>query len=349
MDESAKKSIIASMAFFVFMPYHIIYAVTIWKDIIFGCFVLLFVIFIYRCLYDLGNKNLNYGMLATASMIICLFRSNSLFVFVIITLAFVLFWKFKYKRILVILVSAVVLSFIMKHSVLEWFEVAQPDLIESLSIPAQQIARVVAERCILTDWETEMLSKIIDIDQIPSAYLDYISDPIKQLVREKGNQQLLADNAKDYMKLYLSLGLKHPTVYLRAWIDETRGYWNAGYEYWRWGVGVSDNNLGIVRTIRSIVLARCFEEYLWLFTDVQGLRLFLSIGLFIWIDIVLLMVALLRKDKVGAFVSLPIIIIVESLLVATPVFSEFRYIYAAFCALPMVIVIVLRPIELEMG
>ncbi|MCR5233446.1 MAG: hypothetical protein K6E53_06000 [Lachnospiraceae bacterium] len=59
------------------------------------------------------------------------------------------------------------------------------------------------------------------------------------------------------------------------------------------------------------------------------------------------MIALLRKDKVGAFVSLPILAVVASLLVATPVFSEFRYIYAAFCTLPMVMAIALRPIEEE--
>ena len=71
----------------------------------------------------------------------------------------------------------------------------------------------------------------------------------------------------------------------------------------------------------------------------------MSIGLFTWIDILMLMIALLRKDKIGIFVSLPILVVVASLLVATPVFSEMRYIYASFCALPMVIVIALRPLN----
>ena len=62
-------------------------------------------------------------------------------------------------------------------------------------------------------------------------------------------------------------------------------------------------------------------------------------------DILMFIIALLRKDKQGAFASLPILAIVLSLLVATPVYSEFRYIYAAFCALPMIITIVLRPLD----
>jgi hypothetical protein len=35
--------------------------------------------------------------------------------------------------------------------------------------------------------------------------------------------------------------------------------------------------------------------------------------------------------------------IVLSLLVATPVYSEFRYMYAVFCALPFILAVVLRP------
>ena len=101
--------------------------------------------------------------------------------------------------------------------------------------------------------------------------------------------------------------------------------------------------MGIERTIRSESLNKAFMEYLWIFSNIQLLRIFLCIGLFVWIDIVILMISLLKKDKVGAFAAMPILVIVASLLIATPVFSEFRYVYAAFCSLPMVAVIALRP------
>jgi len=136
---------------------------------------------------------------------------------------------------------------------------------------------------------------------------------------------------------------------LKAWIDQTRGYWNAGYEFWRWTLEVYENDLGIERKTNNISLERMFREYLWLFTNIQGLRLFLSIGLFLWIDILMFMTALLRRDKMGVFVSLPIMAITASLLMATPTYAEFRYIYAAFCILPMVIIIVLRPMEGRRG
>lgn len=104
-----------------------------------------------------------------------------------------------------------------------------------------------------------------------------------------------------------------------------------------------DNNINVFRTVRAERLNRMVDEYLWLFTNVQGFRPFISIGLFVWADMVMLFIALIRKDKLGVFVTLPVLCIVQSLLIATPVFSEFRYIYACFCMLPSVVLIVLRP------
>ena len=332
-----------SILFFVFMPYHIIYAITMWKDIMFGCLVLLLVTAFFRCIYNIGHPQFDHLLLAFSCLGICLFRSNGFFVFAIITLAFVILWKAKNKQILMIFVSILIISFIMKHPVLTELGIAQPDTIESLSIPAQQIARVVKDGKPLNEREFELLDNVIDIGQIPKEYIAYFSDPIKDLVRQKGNQHLLIDRKADYIGLYLYLGIKYPATYLKAWIDQTRGYWNAGYEYWHWALWMENNVLGIERTTNSHSLGLILRAYLWLFENIQILKLLISIGAFVWTDLLMLMIALHRKDKVGIFISLPVLAIVVSLLLATPVAYEFRYIYAVFCCLPMVIVITLRP------
>ena len=337
-----------SILFYVFMPYHIVYAITMWKDIMFGCFVLLLIVTSYRCLMSLGNHILNYVLLSFSGLGVCLFRSNGYFVFAISAISYLVCCMLKNRKMIVIFTVTLVIAFFMKHTVLEKIGVTQPDTIEALSIPAQQIARVVHDGCELTEWEWDALSEIIDIEEISDHYSAYISDPIKDLVRAKGNQQLILDKKSKYIKLYVSLGLRYPREYLLAWIDQTRGYWNAGYDYWIWDLDICENSLSIERTIRSGLLDRMLKEYLWLFTNVEILRLFLSVGLFVWIDIMMLMVALLRKDKAGVFISLPILAVVSSLLVATPVFSELRYIYSVFCALPIIVVIVLRPSKLAL-
>ena len=341
--------ILSSLLFFVLMPYHILYAISMWKDVPWGCVILLFLVAFIRCQDRIGNNTANYMLLAISGLGICLFRSNGLFVFVILTGLFAILWKGTSRKQLVMFVSVIVISLIMKYPVLEKLQVTQPDTIEALSIPAQQIARVVQEGCELTDWEKETLAEIIDIDQIPKRYKSYISDPVKELVREKDNQQRITEKKWDYMKLYFRLGWRYPKLYLRAWIDQTKGYWNAGYDYWRWGSKVKDNEYGIEGIVRSDQLNSMLNEYVWLYPNIQGLRLFLSIGLFVWIDLATLFISLLRKDKLGIFAAAPVLAVVLSLLVATPVYSEFRYIYCAFCTLPIVIAVCCAEKRVESG
>lgn len=44
----------------------------------------------------------------------------------------------------------------------------------------------------------------------------------------------------------------------------------------------------------------------------------------------------MNKDKKAFFTTIPFMAVILSLLVATPVFSEFRYAYAIFCGFPFI-------------
>ncbi len=335
--------LVTTIAFFLLMPYHIVYSITMWKDVPFACFVLLFLIFIYRCILKDGYPIVNYSLFTIAGLGLCLFRSNGFFVFIILIISFIILWGFKHKKLLLLLFFIFALSYAFKHPVLNRLNVTPPDTIESLSVPAQQIARVIREGRPLTDWETSMLTRIVDLEQVPTSYNPNISDPIKQLIREKGNQQLLILEKEDYIKLYFELGWRYPAVYVRAWIDQTKGYWNGGYQHWMWDTAVYQNSLGIYRVVRSERLNHILEDYLWLFSDLQILRLFISIGLFVWMHLVLFFGALIKNNKLGIFFTIPVLAIVLSLLAATPIYAEFRYIYSVFCILPMATVFLFRP------
>ena len=231
----------------------------------------------------------------------------------------------------------ILLSFILKHPVLKALGVTQPDTIEALSIPAQQIARVIADGKELTDTETALLSQIIDLEKVPQTYSSGISDPIKGLVRASKNQEYLVEHSSEYLQLYIELGLKYPHKYLEAWIDQTKGYWNAGYSYWRWAGGVQSNDFGIFRTTGSPFLSKCLSLYLGLYEGTTLFQLFLCIGLYVWGILYAAYVAFIRRDWPALFVTIPPLMVIFSLLVATPVFAEFRYAYCVFCAIPFIL------------
>lgn len=66
-----------------------------------------------------------------------------------------------------------------KISCLDALNVKQPDTIEALSIPAQQIARVVVEEKELTDEQRVLLNNIVDVEKIPEVYSTIFQDPLK--------------------------------------------------------------------------------------------------------------------------------------------------------------------------
>lgn len=325
---------------YLFMPYHIMYSFTMWKDIFFGAAVTLFVVGFYRSARKIGNHyGIDFAIMAVAAVGICLMRSNGWVAFALSTACFALLFRNRKKKFLLLFVVVLLGTFILKHPVLKALHVSQPDTIESLSIPAQQIARVIADGKEISLSQEKLLNQITDVSAIPETYSSYISDPIKNLVRASGNQDYILTHKGEFAKLYLQLGLKYPYKYLEAWIDQTRGYWNAGYSYWRWASGIFENSIGIFHTVHSTVISKVLLKYLSLWDDSSILQLFLCIGLHVWCCILAAYTFFVRRDFDGFFATVPFLAVILSLLIATPVFAEFRYAYSIFCGVPFIVAI----------
>ncbi len=328
-----KWSLLAVTAFFALMPYHIMFSITMWKDVMFGGMVLLCTLFLYRNTKSIGNKLFNTIGLELSAIGVCLLRSNGLFAFAATTLLFFIVYKGAHKRELTMMILAIVISLILSHPVLEAQGVTQPDLVHALSIPLQQTARDIIENEDFTEEQQELIDTLVDTNTIKKTYLPWISDPVKIAFIEKGNLQ---DNRIAFLKLYVSRLIKHPSTYIKAWIDQTRGYWNSGYQYWIWADKVENNEIGVYRNTRSNIANNTFNKYILCYVRVPALQLFLATGLFTWIMLFLLFVALISKDKAAIMITIPTLMVIASLLISTPVAFEFRYIYAAFCTVPII-------------
>ena len=141
----------------------------------------------------------------------------------------------------------IALTLFYKGPVLKYYGVTPPDTIESLSIPAQHIARVIADDGTLSEKQEKLLSKAVDVSQIKKEYDPALSDPIKTLVRQTGNQEYIAEHKIDYFKLWIELGIEHPSTYLKAQIDQTKGYWYPDIQYWVTTTMMKENSWGMYR------------------------------------------------------------------------------------------------------
>ena len=98
-------------------------------------------------------------------------------------------------------------------------------------------------------------------------YKPYISDPVKGLVRKSSGSDVISDNKAEYLALWIRIGLKYPRTYIAAWVEQTKGYWNAGYGYWFCATDVQDNELGVKRSVVSIKLSDFTKKIINKFTE----------------------------------------------------------------------------------
>lgn len=332
--------LIISFLWLTFMPFHIMYSYTMSKDTFYGGFMALFSVCLFRLIKGIGeNKKLDYILLIISSIVMAIFRNNGWFVLVLTALLFVvLFFKRKDMRsIMFTLIVIMIATYIAKGPVITAMGIPQADNIEGLNIPIQQIARVIYDGGEIRKEEEQWINKVMPVEKIPEVYLSYNSDDVKFWIRDYGNKEIIDKEKLEYLNIYIKLGLRHPLSYLKGWVDMTRGFYNAGYDYWIWSDIVSKNDLGINKTPMSEPVSDLFGRYLGMFFAVGLFRIFISIGLHVWIMFIILYYALVRRDRFRLITIMPYVFMELSLLIATCVFAEYRYIYALFCALPFLI------------
>ena len=84
-------------------------------------------------------------------------------------------------------------------------------------------------------------------------------------------------------------------------------------------------------------MLHAMDEYLWLFYNNRILQVFCAIGLFVWIVIIAFARCTAVSNRTGMIAIVPILAILLSLVISSPVYAEFRYMYALFCALPILL------------
>lgn len=321
-----------------FLPYNIAFSITMWKDIPFSLGILVFATALFRYIKKIGTSQiLNCILFSVATFLICLMRTNGIVTLGIATvIMFPVMFK-KYKCLVIILVIVILLCCVLSGPVQAAFpqEEVPYAFLEPLSVPMQQIARVIALGYELTEEQIELINNVLGIERIPDLYIDYNVDQLKVAIWES-DLTYLNENLDRYIKLWFDLGCKYPLEYVKAWIEQTKGYWNGGYDYYQFAEMMHENDFGLEKTggIHLFVLAKYLIFGLARFTVL--FQPFNSIGLHVWLLILCCYLNIRKKSDIY-LICVPMIIIVLGLIVGTPVYAEFRYAYSVFITMPLVL------------
>lgn len=332
-----KVFLIAVSAFYALMPYHIVYSATLWKDIPFSAATLLIAVSSFRILRNLSNnKRYDYIVFALSCIAFSLWRTNGWYSLLAACIIAVPLLRKQYKKLLSILCVVIVVCWILINLVLSILHIPGTDMVEAMSLPLQQIGRVVANGRDISDADMQLLSQAFLVEEIPEEYDPLCSNPMKFEMLRRENMKFIRDNIMDYVKLWLRLGFQYPSEYLKAWVELTKGYWNSGYDYWTYTRGVIENDLGVVQTAGDNIISELILLIFFCINTPAFLKPLQSIGLFVWIAFACFGISFIRK-KEECFIALPTIVIILGLWLATPVYAEFRFAYPVFLVVPVLL------------
>lgn len=336
-NKGLKKSIcIIILLFYSLNPLFGHYSVTLWRDVLFGVsFVILFILLLEFLQAKITKKNI---ILFIASILVILFfRNNGIYIF-IFTIPFLILF-IKKNRIFMSVLCGVILVFyfIIKGPVFDYLNIAKTTSVEALSIPLQQMARVIASGREIDDESKEYLEKLYDYDSVSNRYSPIISDPIKNIT----NNEFVNNDKMAFIKTYLNLFFKYPNVYVEAYLLQTLGYWYPDVIYWA-TAGESTSIFDTENVYSDPLTPDWYNKIIDTTTSrrIPLNNLIWSVGLPFLILLFSTFVIFYKNKKKYILPLIPLYGLWFSVMIATPVFSELRYVFGLFTCVPLMIILI---------
>lgn len=318
-----------------------LYSISVWKDTPFNLSLFLYTLSLIDLIIDFKNKNIKISNIIKFNIwafLVMALRNNGLYV-TLVTLVFLLITFIKniirkekiihIKSFCITSFSTIIL-FMIIESLYPVFGLEQSPFVEKLSIPLQQIARVVATDGNITNEQMDLIEKVIPEKNIKESYRALIVDGIKW--NSEFNEEYLNEHKSDYLKLWIELLIQNPDEYIRAYLLQTSGFWTfnvrgteayASPTIWATLNGEMQNR-DLLSEHTNISFKNDFIP-----------TSYFSGGFFFWITIVSILIAFRTCDKKYLIGYLPPILLWLTVMISTPMGSALRYVYILVLILPL--------------
>lgn len=328
-------TVILAHLFFNFAPYNIAFAIGMWKDTFFA---LTFLLTLVRLWVLLDRQPSRRGLveITLLTMMASLARNSGWTALLLGGIGLCLFAR-KHKTEVVqklskAIVGGVAISLVIMGIVYPLCGVRDNgSVIVGLSVPLQQVGRVVAMGGDISDDDLELISTTLDPEFIKENYAETISDPIKFSMDAEVFQQRLPD----FAKLWIRTRLKNPQIYYDAYIGLMKNFWDLESHTWIWDGRIFENNYGIARTplfLSETDLSDALTDLCVRFE--MPLYVLCRSSSVLWFALICLGYTLYQRKQLNALLYLPVLAIFAGLMITAPA-AQFRYTYAAVVCLPL--------------
>lgn len=339
--EGSRRLYILAAAYYAFFPVVPMFAMCTTKDVPFSVLLLLTVVFLHDMCRDLSSFfhcGWKVFRFFAAALLMCLFRKNGVYAFLLIIPFFALLWKKYAKRILLLCVT-VVFSYVLADSILIWaLDAQKASTEEMLSVPMQQVARVYGEygEDAFSAEELSLIYAGISEENLKN-YNPFLADNIKNYF----DYTVIQENRSFFIKMWIQKGVRYFGTYLSAFLDNTYQAWYPGTSV------VKDAAAGETSYFRMYMCAGGYRDSkmprLLQFYDriagdfyyqkVPALRLLFAPGAMLWVVLFTFVYCLYRRKRTAV---VPLLLILSCCLtvLAGPV-SLVRYYLILFYGFPV--------------
>lgn len=330
-----KKILLICLFYFALAPIHGYYSVTMWKDVIFSGLMILLIIKIIKICEDIEKlKFRNLITFIIISLATILFRNNAVYMYFILAIIMLIVFRKKFKILFLSFLIVLGSYYTILGPVFDGFHIEKSPSSEYIAIPLQQIGRMAYKDVKFNKYETEMLNNLMGVDNLKKYYYPYCVDSLK--FNENYNRDFFDSHKKEFLKLWSGLVIKHPVVALEAYATSTLGYWYPGVDYWAVYKELYSNNLGIERDPKAPLLIQKVVDRLDR-KDIPLVNMTQNSSLSFWLLSIFAYICAKKKEKKYLVAFIPILGIWITMMIASPVFAEFRYIYSSYTCLPLLL------------
>lgn len=150
-----------------------------------------------------------------------LLRHNGFYAFLVFIPVLTLFLHRQWKRVLPMLLSAVLCYGVISAGLAAVLHADQSENQEMLTVPIMQLARVYHyEKDTLTQEELQCLYRYL-----PKEALERYTPKLSDMVKVGFDNEAFEQDKEGFVKLWIRLFLKHPSAYLNAWLMTSYGFW----------------------------------------------------------------------------------------------------------------------------
>ena len=330
-----KYLIITFLLFYSILPVFGYYSVTIWKDVLFGAFSTLLIFEMYKLVNDEKNNIIDKVLLVITTFLTCTFRTNGLLAVLLLGIIMFIVIKNKRKCIALFIGIPVLFTFVLNGPIYNTLGIKKTEFTENAGIMLRQIYGTIYDVGSVDSKSTDYLSKLVDLDEALEVYTPY-DDHIK--LCKSYNNEYLEKTKKEFIITYFRIGIHNIRSYVRIYLKSTYGVWYPeaqGYIVHNWQI--SDNSYGLKSkdNFDNLQIGGIFNKLY----NMPIIKYFMSEAFYIWIYLIVLGYFVIKKNgKTMLSVLLPLLVFM-TIMVATPLSYQPRYMFIMHCSMPLVLLI----------